>query len=291
MSARRAALAAALACNPPASGEPAPAPPAAVDPPASTCEEPPAGTIAVLPPVSEDMPEGTCPWVLVKTNDELTARPLILHPGAGDRLERERALEAASSAARRRPVPVLPPADCRPCSYEGVVTALGPIVVAARPAADSELAAAAWIGAGMPPSPRVRARAAGVRAAVVRPTCPRGQHAPGPGLGPRPAPVRPRPRAHPRPAPPRRPHRRATARPRRRRRRLRGRRRRAAAPGSTCPSGHVRLRPRPARAAITCPRGHVPPVSTTAGTGRRRQRATRTAARACSAASPRPTSA
>src|SRR5690606_14888709 len=94
-------------------------------------------------------------WVLVKTNDELTARPLILHPGAGDRLERERALEAASSAARRRPVPVLPPADCRPCSYEGVVTALGPIVVAARPAADSELAAAAWIGAGMPPSPRV----------------------------------------------------------------------------------------------------------------------------------------
>lgn len=162
---RRAALvAAALACNPPASGEPAPAPPAAVDPPAPSCEEPPAGALALLPPIpepsSKDMPEGACPWVLVEHDGQLTARPLILRPGspgpgAGDRRELERAVEAASNAARRRPVPVLPPADCRPCRYEGVVTPIGPIVLATRPAADSELAAAAWIGAGLPPSPRV----------------------------------------------------------------------------------------------------------------------------------------
>lgn len=168
MTARRAAFLAALACNPPASSEPAPAPPVEAAPPEPTCEEPPPGALALLttPPgaarsVGADQPEAagrgeakaqvpelpdrTCPWVLFETGDELAVRPL----GRGE-----------AAPARRAPVPVLPPADCRPCRYTGVLTPLGPLVLAVRPAADSELAAAAWIGAGMPPSPRVDAEPA-----------------------------------------------------------------------------------------------------------------------------------
>lgn len=147
MSARRAALAAALACNPPATGEPAPAPPAELAPPEPTCEEPPAGALALLPPVDRDMPERTCPWVLVGSGDELSARPLA----------------RSDAAVVLAPVPVIAPAGCRPCRFAGVVTAAGPLLLATRPSPGSELADAAWFGAGGldpgPPRPLVAAAA------------------------------------------------------------------------------------------------------------------------------------
>ncbi|MDC0722537.1 hypothetical protein [Nannocystis bainbridge] len=88
------------------------------------------------------MPDRTCPWVLFKTDEgPLAVRPL----GRGE----------AAPPHVRAPVPVVPPAACRPCRWSGVVTPVGPILLAVRPSADSELAAEAWIGAGMPPSPRV----------------------------------------------------------------------------------------------------------------------------------------
>ncbi|HEY8379592.1 MAG TPA: hypothetical protein VIK91_24035, partial [Nannocystis sp.] len=113
MSARRAALAAALACNPPATGEPGPAPPVATDPPPLTCEDPPPGTLALLPVADPDLTDRTCPWVLVAGADEtLTARSLA----------------RADAAVVRTSVPVIPPSDCRPCRFSGVVTAAGPLV-------------------------------------------------------------------------------------------------------------------------------------------------------------------
>jgi hypothetical protein len=254
MTLRRVALTAALACNPPASSEPAPVAPVEAAPPEPTCEEPPPGTLAWLPELPDparrpdaadpsrrtgpagpsqrptdssqragatdssqragatdssqrtgatdssqragatdssqrtgatdsshptdatasagatprasatapparpdasrrgdpavgpaaarqDMPDQTCPWVLFKKEGELAVRPL----GRGE----------AAPAHVRAPVPVVPPPGCDPCRWSGVVTPVGPILLAVRPSADSELAAAAWIGAGMPPSPRV----------------------------------------------------------------------------------------------------------------------------------------
>ncbi|MDC0673783.1 hypothetical protein [Nannocystis radixulma] len=156
MSLRRATFAVALACNPPASSEPAPVAPVEAAPPEPTCEEPPPGTLAWLPELPPprpelpsgalrappaDLPDRTCPWVLFEKDGELAVRPL----GRGE----------AAPAHVRAPVPVMPPAGCRPCRWAGVVTVLGPILLAVRPSADSELAAEAWIGAGMPPSPRV----------------------------------------------------------------------------------------------------------------------------------------
>lgn len=206
MTLRRVAFAAALACNPPASSEPAPVAPVEAAPPEPTCEEPPPGTLAWLPELPDparrpdalasaeprtgasttgspgrvdaaaraestaagattpgaprvdpsagpptaagresssrsDMPSQTCPWVLFERDGELAVRPL----GRGE----------AAPPHVRAPVPVLPPAGCRPCRWSGVVTPAGPILLAVRPSADSELAAEAWLGAGMPPSPRV----------------------------------------------------------------------------------------------------------------------------------------
>lgn len=140
MSVRRAALAVALACNPPASGEPAPAPPVEAAPPEPTCEEPPTGALALLPSPAplkrlKDMPDWTCPWVLYAASGELLVRPL----GRG---------EAAPQL--RAPLPVVPPADCSPCRYTGLITSLGPVLLATRRSGDSELAAAAWIGAAAP---------------------------------------------------------------------------------------------------------------------------------------------
>ena len=148
MSLRRVAFAVALACNPPASSEPAPVAPVEAAPPEPTCEEPPPGTLAWLPELPEpsprapaDLPDRTCPWVLFEKDGELAVRPL----GRGE----------AAPAHVRAPIAVVPPAGCHPCRWSGVVTALGPIVLAVRPSADSELAAEAWLGAGMAPSPRV----------------------------------------------------------------------------------------------------------------------------------------
>ena len=241
MTLRRVAFAAALACNPPASSEPAPVAPVEAAPPEPTCEEPPPGTLAWLPELPDparrpdalasaeprsgvsttgspsradatgatpsgaprspdataatppgspsradpttpgattpgaprspaatavqsapgaaalaprttdaaaressarsDMPPQTCPWVLFEKAGELAVRPL----GRGE----------AAPPHVRAPVPVVPPAGCRPCRWSGVVTPAGPILLAVRPSADSELAAEAWLGAGMPPSPRV----------------------------------------------------------------------------------------------------------------------------------------
>lgn len=141
MRARRAALAAALACNPPVTGEPGPAPPAEPAPPQPACEEPPAGALALLPAERADpgLVDRTCPWVLVGAGAELTAHPL----GRGDATDLRTAL------------PVIPPPDCRPCRFSGVVTAIGPVILATRPSAGSELADAAWLGAG-PAGPPLR---------------------------------------------------------------------------------------------------------------------------------------
>lgn len=198
MTLRRVAFAAALACNPPASSEPAPVAPVEAAPPEPTCEEPPPGTLAWLPelpdparrpdalasaeprsgatapssptgspsraggaapgaprspagppadaaaresPGRSNMPAQTCPWVLFEKAGELAVRPL----GRGE----------AAPPHVRAPVPVVPPAGCRPCRWSGVVTPAGPILLAVRPSADSEMAAEAWLGAGMPPSPRI----------------------------------------------------------------------------------------------------------------------------------------
>ncbi|MCY0989155.1 hypothetical protein OV203_18605 [Nannocystis sp. ILAH1] len=194
MTLRRVAFAAALACNPPASSEPAPVAPVEAAPPEPTCEEPPLGTLAWLPELPDparrpdalasaeprpgvsatgspsradatppgaprspagpstdvaaressarsDMPVQTCPWVLFEKDGELAVRPL----GRGE----------AAPPHVRAPVPVIPPAGCRPCRWSGVATPAGPILLAVRPSADSELAAEAWLGAGMPPSPRI----------------------------------------------------------------------------------------------------------------------------------------
>lgn len=120
MSLARAALAAALACNPPAAGEMAAAPPRVPSPPAPTCDEPPAGTLAYLA-------DETCPSVLVQENaGGLAVRSL--NPGA-------------------RSVPVVTPDECRPCRFSGVVTPAGPLLLAVRVPAFSELADAAWLGA------------------------------------------------------------------------------------------------------------------------------------------------
>ncbi|MFZ6185857.1 hypothetical protein [Nannocystis pusilla] len=87
------------------------------------------------------MPVQTCPWVLFEKDGELAVRPL----GRGE----------AAPPHVRAPVPVVPPAGCRPCRWSGVVTPAGPILLAVRPSPDSELAAEAWLGAGMPPDPRI----------------------------------------------------------------------------------------------------------------------------------------
>lgn len=108
-----------LACNPPAAGEPVQARPPDPDPAAPRCDEPPAGALALL----SDAP---CPWVLVTSAGPLALRSLA--PGG-------------------RTIAVAPPEDCRPCRFEGVVTAAGPVLLATRPSPFGELADAAWIGA------------------------------------------------------------------------------------------------------------------------------------------------
>lgn len=119
---RRVALvAAALACNPPAAGgDPIAAPPRAPSPPPPACDEPPAGALAYLS-------DRTCPSVIYQDNTAgLALRSLT--PGA-------------------RAVSVLPPEACKPCRFSGAVTPAGPLVLAVRTPAGSELADAAWLGA------------------------------------------------------------------------------------------------------------------------------------------------
>jgi hypothetical protein len=116
---RRLAPLALLACNPPAAGEPVQARPPDPSPAAVRCDEPPAGALALLS-------DPTCPWALVAEGGALALRSLA--PGG-------------------RALAVAPPDGCKPCRFEGVLTAAGPLLLATRPAADSELADAAWIGA------------------------------------------------------------------------------------------------------------------------------------------------
>lgn len=116
---RLAPLALLAACNPPAAGEPARARPPDPSPAVVRCDEPPAGALALLS-------DPTCPWALVAEGDALTLRSL---------------------ARGGRALAVAAPDGCRPCRFEGVVTTAGPLLLATRPSADSELADAAWIGA------------------------------------------------------------------------------------------------------------------------------------------------
>lgn len=108
-----------LACGPPATVERVADPPRDSAPPAPSCEAAPDGALAVLS-------SATCPWMLVPDGSGAQLRP---------------------AEAGARPLRVEAPAECRPCRYAGVVTAAGPVVLATRASATSELAAAAWIGA------------------------------------------------------------------------------------------------------------------------------------------------
>lgn len=116
---RRLAALALLACNPPAAGEPVQARPPDPSPVATRCDEPPAAALALLS-------DPTCPWALVADGGALALRSLA--PGG-------------------RALAVAPPDGCEPCRFEGVLTAAGPLLLATRPSAASELADAAWIGA------------------------------------------------------------------------------------------------------------------------------------------------
>lgn len=112
-----------FACTPPPSETTTTAPtPAPAPEPA--CTSVPAGALAYLA-------DATCPWVLV--------------PGEGPALTLRRTDVTAAPT-----IGVVPPEDCAGrCSFSGVVTALGPVLLAVRADPHSELADAAFVGAAL----------------------------------------------------------------------------------------------------------------------------------------------
>lgn len=125
MPARRTSALAALlaACNPPAREvAPAAPPPVVAAPP--ECAPPPPAALAYLS-------DATCPWVLV--------------PGDSA----EMALRATDMVAPRA-LPVALPEGCAgACRFSGVVTALGPVLLAVHADPASELPDAAYLGAAL----------------------------------------------------------------------------------------------------------------------------------------------
>ncbi len=115
-----------VACSPPATGDA----PAAQTPPDLTdarCTEAPPTALAVLA-------DATCPWALVPT-DRSEAGSLVLQ-------------ELAKAARRALAVAAL--ADCEAgCDYRGLVTEIGPVVIATRASRLREGAEAAYVGAAL----------------------------------------------------------------------------------------------------------------------------------------------
>jgi hypothetical protein len=118
---RALALAALLACNPPATRDVAPAAPVAV-PPEPACAAPPATALAYLA-------DRTCPWVLVPEAGALALRELA--PAGG------------------RVLAVVPPEDCERCSYTGSLTDAGPVLLAVREGGASAMPEAVFVGAAL----------------------------------------------------------------------------------------------------------------------------------------------
>lgn len=120
----RAALCLALvACSPPATSDApvAPAPPDELD---ARCVEAPAHALAILA-------DGTCPWALVLSDSS----GLAVH-------------ELAKASPRA--FAVVPPPGCEVgCEWRGLVTEVGPVLVATRPSRISETAEEAWVGAAL----------------------------------------------------------------------------------------------------------------------------------------------
>jgi hypothetical protein len=110
-----------VACNPPGAGDGAvaPTPPAEAE---SRCAEPPPATLALLA-------DETCPWALVPADRS----GVVLH-------------ELALAGPRALAV-VAPPGCGEGCGFRGVVTAIGPIVIATRASRISEGAVEAYVGA------------------------------------------------------------------------------------------------------------------------------------------------
>lgn len=119
-------LAALLACNPPAAGDAAvmPTPPEQSD---ARCVEPPATALAVLA-------DATCPWALVPTD----------RPDAG-----AVALQELAKAAPRALAVAVPDGCADGCAYSGLVTEVGPVVVATRASKLREGAEEAYVGAAL----------------------------------------------------------------------------------------------------------------------------------------------
>lgn len=112
-----------LGCTPPPA-EVTTTAPAPTPEPGPACTPPPAEALAYLA-------DGTCPWVLV--------------PGDGSQLSLHRTdLVGGPTLA------VVAPEDCAGrCRFSGVVTTLGPLLLAVRADLNSELADAAFIGAAL----------------------------------------------------------------------------------------------------------------------------------------------
>lgn len=110
------------ACTPPPTVTTTAAPSPASEPP-TPCTPTPAEALAYLV-------DGTCPWVLVGDAPAMTLR-------------RTDVTEPPS-------IGVVPPEECAGrCSFRGVVTALGPVLLAVRADPNSELADAAFVGAAL----------------------------------------------------------------------------------------------------------------------------------------------
>lgn len=109
-----------LACAQPAQPPPEPGPAAPSSPPAPDCCEPPPGEIVAR--FGEP-----CPWVVVVERGELHMTSLALD---------------AKGDVRGAP-PSCMHASCR---YEGVETALGPMLVATEPTAESEVPRTVFVG-------------------------------------------------------------------------------------------------------------------------------------------------
>lgn len=115
-----------VACNPPAAGDAAgtPMPPEQTD---ARCVEPPANALAVLA-------DATCPWVLVPTD----------RPEAGSL-----ALQELAKAAPRALAVAVPDECAAGCEYRGLVTEIGPVVIATRASRLREGAEQAFVGAAL----------------------------------------------------------------------------------------------------------------------------------------------
>jgi hypothetical protein len=116
-----AAIVLVLGCPQPTTAPPEQAPTPPAGPPPPVCKDPPAGEIVAR------FPGARCPWVVAAGGDELRLSSLDLEPPPD---------------VRGAP-PTCVHASCR---YEGVDTALGPMIVAVEPTAESEVPRTVFLG-------------------------------------------------------------------------------------------------------------------------------------------------